>query len=142
MKPGPARLHLDTYPRRKDVPIRFSDIDIFRHLNNVATGQFYDEARYELLTEAYRVTGERGRLVIANFDVAYLREGKYPGTITVGSGIVKVGERSAVIGQALFLKGKCIGAADSVVVAVDDNGGFPMPDPVREYFATLLLPED
>jgi acyl-CoA thioester hydrolase len=141
MKPTPARLRLDTYPHHKDVPVRFSDIDVFRHINNVATGQFYDEARFELLSQAYKVAGERGRLVIANFDVAYLREGKYPGTITVGSGIVRVGERSAVIGQALFLNGQCIGAADSVVVAVDDKGGVPIPEPVRAYFATLMLPQ-
>ena len=142
MKPTAARLRLETYPRRKDVPIRFSDIDFFRHLNNVATGQFYDEARFELLSEAYRATGERGRMVIANFDIAYLREAKYPGTITVGTGIVRIGDRSAVIGQALFLGERCIGAADSVVVSVDDNGGAPVPAAVRAFFESLLLSED
>lgn len=141
MKPSPARLRLETYPRRKDVPIRFSDIDFFRHLNNVATGQFYDEARFELLSESYNAGGARGRMVIANVDIAYLREAKYPGTITVGTGIVKLGERSAVIGQALFLAGKCIGAADSVVVSVDDSGGAPVPAAVRTFFEALLLPE-
>ena len=141
MKPGPARLRLESYPRTKEVPIRFSDLDVFRHVNNVAAGQFYDEARFELLSEAYRVTGTRGRLVIANFDVAYLREAKYPGTITVGSGTVRIGTRSLVLGQALFLGGHCIGAADSVVVAVDDSGGIPVPDAVKAFFAALMLPE-
>lgn len=142
MKPGPARLRPESYPRSKEVPIRFGDLDIFRHVNNVSIGHFYDEARFEVLTEAYRVTGSRGRLVIANFDVAYLREAKYPGTITVGTGTVRLGARSLVLGQGLFIAGKCIGTADSVVVAVDDSGGIPVPDAVASFFGGLMLPGD
>ncbi|MEZ5707947.1 MAG: acyl-CoA thioesterase [Blastomonas sp.] len=142
MKPSPERLQRDHYPRHKPVPIRFADVDMFRHLNNVATGQFYEEARFELLAEARERAGkdERGAMVLANVDTAFLRQARYPGTIEVATGIVSLGERSLVIGQALFLEGKCIGTADSVVVCIGSDGPCPIARPIAEYFKGLILP--
>jgi len=141
MKPTPTRLDPGSYPLHKAVPIRFSDIDMFRHLNNVATGQFYEEARFELLAEArVQVAKEDSpALVIANVDTAFLGQARYPGTIDVATGIVRVGERSLVIGQGLFVSGKCIGCADSVVVSTGPAGPIPLPAPIIEYLSRLLL---
>lgn len=143
MKPSPARLDIGSYPRRKSVPIRFSDVDMFRHLNNVATGQFYEEGRFELLADARGTLDkeDRGALVIANVNMSFLKQARYPGEIEVGTGVVKVGGRSLIIGQGLFVDGSCIGVADSVVVSVGPTGSAPLPEPVARFMSALLLPE-
>lgn len=141
MKPDAYRLDPATYPRHKAVPIRFSDVDMFRHLNNVATGQFYEEARFELLAEAReRVAKEdRSALVIANVNTSFLGQARYPGTIDVGTGILRISERSLVIAQGLFIDGKCIGIADSVIVSTGPEGAVPIADPIRQFLSSLLI---
>jgi acyl-CoA thioester hydrolase len=143
MKPTPARLDPASYPLHKPVPIRFADVDMFRHLNNVATGQFYEEARFELLAEArVQVPKEDSPgLVVANVDTAFLGQARYPGTIDVATGIVRVGERSLVIGQGLFVDGKCIGCADTVIVATGLGDPASLPAPIGAYLSDLLLPD-
>ncbi|NIJ36127.1 acyl-CoA thioester hydrolase [Sphingopyxis panaciterrae] len=144
MKPEPYRLNAATYPRHKTVPIRFADVDMFRHLNNVATGQFYEEARFELLAEARELVAkeDRGALVIASVNTSFLGQARYPGTIDVGTGILRVGERSLVIAQGLFVGGKCIGVADSVIVSTGPEGAVPIADPVRLFFSSLVIAAD
>lgn len=141
MKPEPYRLDLATYPRCKPVPIRFADVDMFRHLNNVATGQFYEEARFELLAEAReRVPKEdRGALVVASVNTSFLGQARYPGVIDVGTGILRIGERSLVIAQGLFVGGRCIGIADSVIVSTGPEGAAPIADPIRQFLSSLLI---
>lgn len=142
MKASPMRLDPASYPRHKIVPIRFSDIDMFKHLNNVASGQFYEEGRYELLADAraHLDKNARGALVIANVNMSFLRSARYPGLIDVATGVVRVGGQSLVIGQALFVDGACIGIADSVVVSADASGSAPLPEAVASFCALLMLP--
>ena len=141
MKPAPERLVLDNYPSRVDVPARFSDVDMFRHLNNVAIGQFYEEVRFALtaqLLEQIPKDRER-RVIVASVATAFLREGTYPGMITVGSAIVQKGRSSCTIGQALFQDGKCISAADTVLVHLFKGAGAPFPEELDPFFAGLAL---
>lgn len=137
MKPSPARLDPANYPLLKPVPIRFADVDMFRHLNNVATGQFYEEARYELLAELRGLVPreESPTLVIANVDTAFLGQARYPGTVDVATAIIGVGERSITIGQGLFVEGRCIGCADSIVVAAEGA----LAPPIRDRLQSLVL---
>jgi acyl-CoA thioester hydrolase len=134
-KPAPWRLAAASYPRAKAVPIRFSDIDMFRHLNNVAAGGFYEEARFELLDEAQRLVAKDARtgLVIANVSTSFRGQARYPGTIDVMTGILDVGARAFTIAQGLFVGGACISLADTVVVAIDGTGACAMPEAVRTH---------
>lgn len=138
MKPSPARLDPASYPLHKPVPIRFADVDMFRHLNNVATGQFYEEARYELIAELRGLVPkeESPTLVIANVDTAFLGQARYPGVIDVATGIIRLGGRSITIGQGLFVERRCIGCADSIVVAA----GGALPPVIRDHLERLTLP--
>lgn len=88
MKPAPERLTLTNYLATHDVPVRFADLDPLRHINNVAFGQFYEEARVHLNTQVFAMAKARPeRMLVANVDIAYLHEGQYPGVIRTGSGI-------------------------------------------------------
>ncbi len=141
MKPTPERMTLDIYPITLDVPVRFADLDPLRHINNVAIGQFYEEARVNLNTQVFAKAQARPeRMLVANVDIAYLHEGQYPGVIRVGSGIGRIGRTSYEIAQGLFQNGRCIGAAQTVVVYI--QGGVPSqpPQEVCEALLGFMLP--
>ncbi|WP_195908627.1 thioesterase family protein [Novosphingobium sp. Gsoil 351] len=123
------------------VPVRFADMDMFRHLNNVAAGQFYEEGRFAILAEANaRVPREERRsLVVASVHTTFLGTARYPGKIDVCTGIVEVGIKSFVIGQSLFVEQRCIGTADTTVVATDPDGACPLPAVLVVYLQTLLI---
>lgn len=130
MKPSPERLDLAHYPIALDVPVRFADLDPLRHINNVAIGQFYEEARVHLNSQVFALAQTRPeRMLVANVDIAYLQEGQYPGVIRVGSGIGRIGRTSWEIAQALFQNGRCIGTAQTVVVYI--LGGAPSQPPAN-----------
>lgn len=134
MKPNLERLTLANYPVSLDVPVRFADLDPLRHINNVAFGQFYEEARVHLNTQVFAMAQSRPeRMLVANVDIAYLHEGLYPGVIRVGSGIGKIGRTSYEIVQALFQSGRCIGAAQTIVVYI--LNGMPAPPPPQTLAA-------
>jgi acyl-CoA thioester hydrolase len=141
MKPSPDRLELATYPSRVEVPARFSDVDMFRHLNNVAIGQFYEEVRFALTAQAREALpkGAGGRIMVVNVDIAYLREGRYPGVVTVGSGLVQKGRKSYVIGQALFQDGVCFSAADTTLVYTENGAPAALPPALEAALDALKL---
>jgi acyl-CoA thioester hydrolase len=141
MKPTAERLALASYPSQTTVPPRFSDVDMFRHLNNVAIGQFYEEIRFALIGRMRErlAKGEAGRVMVANVDIAYLREGRYPDLVTVATGLARRGKRSFVLGQALFQGGVCFSAADTTMVYVGEGGPAPLPAGFDPIFEELRL---
>ena len=142
MKPTPDRLRLDSYPLRRDIPTRYADMDMVRHLNNVSIGQFYEEARFRLF-DGWReeMTGRQtGQVMLVNVDIAYLREGRYPGVVTVGTGILRRSLKSFVLGQALFMNGVCFSAADAVHVYAANGVAGPLPAEFGDLFEPLRLP--
>ena len=142
MKPTPDRLSLDTYPQVTDIAARFADVDMFRHLNNVAIGQFYEEVRFAMvgrLREA--LPNDRGgRVTVVNVDTAYLREARYPGLVTVATGLAQRATRSFVLGQALFQNGVCFSAAETTLVYVENGAPAPLPAAFDDIFEGLALP--
>lgn len=142
MKPSPERLDLSSYPAHNEIPARFSDVDMFRHLNNVAIGQFYEEVRFALTAEMReRVPRERrSAILVVNVDTAYLREARYPGLITVGTGFVQRSRSAYVMGQALFQEGKCFSACDTTLVYTENGQPAEMPESFDETFQRLRLP--
>ena len=136
MKPSPERLLLASYAFTTDIDPRFGDMDSLQHLNNVALAGIYEEARLRF-TATFRHTpeGENGqRPVLAEILIRYLAEGRYPGTLTAGIGLLHLGRTSYKVGQALFQSGRCIGIADTVIVWTSEGRPHPVPD----HFRTAL----
>jgi len=142
MKPSPERLALDSYPSKVEIAARFSDVDMFRHLNNVAIGQFYEEVRFALTGQVReRIPRERnGRVMVANVDTAFLREARYPGTVTVGTGVASCGRSTYVLGQGLFQDGVCFSCADTVLVYLENNAPAALAPEFDAIFRELALP--
>jgi acyl-CoA thioester hydrolase len=141
MKPSPDRLLISNYPHRLDVPARFTDLDPLNHLNNVAIGNFYEEGRAAFNHMAFKRLAERRRprMVMAHASISFLREGRYPGLLTVATGVLKVGGSSFTLGHALYQRGECIGVAESKIVHTPDGGAAPLPEDFRAVLESLRI---
>jgi acyl-CoA thioester hydrolase len=141
MKPSTDRQLLSRYPHTLEVPARFSDLDPQNHLNNVAIGNFYEEGRSAFNRVAFRRVSERSgiRMLMVNVSITYLREGRYPGVLTVATGVLRLGSSSFTLGQALFQKGQCIGVAESVTVNTAGGASAPLPAEFRAALEELVL---
>lgn len=142
MRPEPFRRRLDSYPVHSRMQTRFGDLDLLGHINNVAIAQFYEEARIALNRKAFAgLAAPPPRILVANVDIAYLAEALYPGELEMGSAVEAIGRSSYVVANALFQSGRCVGAADTVLVATEGGQPAPLPEPLRESLARLRFPE-
>ncbi len=135
-RPDAARLALETYDYRFEMPPRFGDLDPLRHLNNAALARFYEEGRVRYLNElGLRQVLEREHgFVVGEVTIRYLAEGRWPEMVTVGSMVLRVGRSSFTIAQALFQLGQCIGTGDGTLVHVhrQDGGSRPLGEAALE----------
>jgi acyl-CoA thioester hydrolase len=90
----------DAHPGRHVYPVkvRFSDVDVYRHVNNVKYFEYFQEARIQYVTDLHR-EGETWREhVVARTDVEYLRPMLFRlEPYRVHSWISRLGERSFTI---------------------------------------------
>jgi acyl-CoA thioester hydrolase len=117
--------------------VRFSDIDRYRHINNVAVATYCETGRVEFAEKLWpgSTAGEHAGWVIAKLTVTFLAQAHYPGHVEIGSRIESVGRTSCVLGQGLFKDGVCFATGESVLVWLDlADGGRPadFPPALRE----------
>jgi acyl-CoA thioester hydrolase len=140
-KPESWRLTPASYPVSIVMQTRFQDLDINRHLNNVAFAAFFENARVQINMEARlgqnRAPGER--TMVANVNINYLGEGHYPGEITVCSGISHTGNSSWGIQQAMFQNGRCIATCDSVIVCRAEGRAMTLRPELRAELESLAM---
>lgn len=144
MKHNPQRLELHTYPFKTDITLRFADIDPQWHVNNVRVGEYYQEARVTFFRHLHHNFGYQrapaSRTLVANQSIDYLNEVTYPGLITVGIGVTRVGTTSWSFGMGLFKEGKCAGLSSTVLVYGTESGTAPIPDSYRALLQQFMLP--
>jgi len=146
MKPNPRRLDLSIYPHTVDVDARFADIDPQWHMNNVRIAEFYQEGRISFnrsLWDEFHLEREHGhRVLVARQSIDYLSEVKWPGAITVGVGVSRLGGASFSLALALFQDEKCVGISDAILVHATEEGPTRLPEKLREVLVSKLLPEN
>jgi acyl-CoA thioester hydrolase len=130
-EPDPARLNLAGYPFVREIPARFGDMDLQRHINNVAIASFYEDGRaslnMHLFGEDLFARKRDFRFVVLESRMRYLSEAPYPGTYAVGVAVTRVGNSSCEYGLGLFHDGTCVGLCDTVLVHMTDLGPTPVP---------------
>lgn len=143
MRNDPRRRDPAAYPFAVTLDMRYGDMDVWRHLNNVSAGRFYEEGRLRFMHHVREANADyaaqRFRLMVAHTAIDYLAEGHYPHPITVGVGVVSLGNSSYRVGEALFQQGRCIGLADVVLTHIGEAGAAPLPAIIRETLQRYLI---
>lgn len=109
MRYDPRLLEKPSYPVVRVLETMFSDMDIQHHVNNVAIARFFEEGRSALhfaIKEQY--PDEFTQIVLARFEVHYLREVSYPGPVEVAVGAARFGTSSFDNVSAMFQDGHCV----------------------------------
>ncbi len=122
--------------------VRFSDVDRYGHINNVAIATYCETGRVEFAEILWpgATSGAGAGWVIVRLDVTFRAQAHYPGNVEIGTRVEHVGRSSCTIGQGLFKDGVCFATADSVLVWVDlaDEG---KPAPIPDTLAAHLRGE-
>lgn len=138
-KPAPYRLQPETYPFRTLIQTRYADLDVNKHLNNVAIATLFEEGRVRLLTGLRRdeLTAFGAVVVAANF--AYVREGVYSADVEMGCGLAKIGNTSWTIHAAAFQNGAAFATCESTGVHVQNGTPTPISDAWRAKLSKYLI---
>lgn len=142
-------------PDKKDAPklsqfalhytekVRFSDTDKLGHVNNNIFGRFFESGRVAVFyDEGVKLAPEGTFFVIAHLAIDFLAEINWPSEVEIGTSLSKIGRSSMTCDQALFVDGKCVARANSVIVLMDEvtRKSTEMTSDVREHLAPLLRP--
>src|ERR1700750_1087290 len=108
-----ARRAPASYPARITVRSLFSDMDVFRHINNSALSRYFEEGRADLNIIAFGaasitapVDGEQ--ILFATATIDFLAPARYPGSLEIGTGVLRIGKSSYTVAQAAFQGGNCV----------------------------------
>lgn len=140
-KPEAWRFDATLYPVHETIQTRFQDMDINGHLNNVAFAALFETGRV-LLNRKVRPWADRPRnerTMVAEVTITYLAEGRFPGDVTIGSGVGHIGTSSWSFLQAMHQNGRCIATCDTVIVCRTDEAAKPLRAELREALEALLI---
>lgn len=95
--------HPEKYPVRTPVQIRFNDIDILGHLNNVVYFSLFDTGKAHYLQAAMRDTMDWRRVetVIANIDCAFLASAYFGEPIDIYTRCSEMGNKAFTLEQVM-----------------------------------------
>lgn len=111
-----------SYSHWTTVTIRYSDQDPMGHVNNVVVAQFIESGRTQLFYDLNQKLGESSTsFVLANLNIDYWQEILYPGSVDVGTSILKIGNKSLVTGYGIFQGDTCFVTSTSINVFFDKS---------------------
>lgn len=103
-----------------DERVRFYDLDLMGHVNNVAYTIYAESGRAAFLRHIgfWTETGRRQN-VIARLEIDYRQELKYPNELKVGLRVLKIGGSSFTLGIGIFAGDACVATAQATLVRFD-----------------------
>jgi acyl-CoA thioester hydrolase len=126
------------------VELRFRDIDLLGHVNNVALAGWLEDgrARLELPVQPIATASNGPAIVLAEIRIQFLDEVHFEDSVRVGTAVERLGRTSVTIGQAVFANDRCVVVARAIEVLIDDRTRAPIAWPVNfaALFERYLLP--
>ena len=133
---------LNDYPHVRTENVRYGDTDRQGHVNNAVFSTFFECSRTDILYDPRRnlITADR-EFVIVKFEVEYLAELGWPGTVEIATRVARLGRSSIVCEQAIFQNGVCAAVSSNVMVMidVDTRKSAALPDEVALVFGDLMV---
>lgn len=138
------RFELDAYPSHAQSILRYNDMDRAAHVNNAVFSTFFEAGRVPILYDpSRRMPPEGCHFSLVRITIEYLSEVTWPGTVEIGTGVVRIGNSSVTFAQAVYFEGRISAVAQSTVVLTDSlaRKSKALPDHARAMFEELLLPQ-
>jgi len=118
------------------VQIRFSDFDVFNHVNNVAYFEIMETARVEVMRSP-ALRSLRGHLIVRHASYDY--DGEIRGgirSVDVTVSVERIGSSSFTLLHVLDVDGAVVGHGRVVMVALDaERGSRPLTEEERAVLA-------
>ena len=126
------------------VAIRWSDMDVYGHVNNARFLTLYEEARVALMflgAREHGITSFEEGIVISRHEVDYLRPVDYADPVRVELWVEELRPSRFTIGYELFDAGTVASRARTVCVPFDLAAGRPrrLSEDEREFLEPWLL---
>jgi acyl-CoA thioester hydrolase len=142
----PRGLRRGDFPVLRELPTRWSDDDVYGHVNNAVHYLMFDTAVNGWLIEAsgvdIRGLGAIG--VVVETSCRYFAELRFPQMVTAGIGLERLGTTSVVYRLALFpASGEepaAVGRFVHVYVDAQSRGPVAVPDEIRCALRQLEVP--
>ena len=127
----PEEIELEAFRHTTPVQLRFNDVDILGHVNNIVYFALYDlaKARYMETIMQGQMDWQRVESVIANINCSYIKQIKFGEEIEVKTRCIRLGDRSFTLRQCLVetptqeIRSIC----DTVMVCFDPSTGRSAP---------------
>lgn len=113
------------------------------HISNAAFAVCCQNARMEILHDRTRVPlSVDAQFGIVLFEIEFLGEMHWPGTVEVGTGVEHVGRSSLTMAQSLFVANQRVASARSIVVIIDraTRRATPWPEETASALRALAVP--
>lgn len=116
------QMQLDQFPFITLDKIRYRDTDRQGHVNNAVFGTYFETGRVELLYNANNgFLSLNCSFVVAKVTLELIQEIHWPGKVDIGTGILRIGNSSLVVGANLYQDGKLVATSETIVVQVNNE---------------------
>ena len=138
------RLNMEAYALNVEIRASYADVDSFCHLNNVAIARYFEEGRASLNIGVFGadvVVRPSGgvQLLFARVEIDYLAQGDYPGKVSVGTAVSRIGRSSFTQSSGLFQKGECLALCEATTVFAMNGRATELSPTIKAALELLQL---
>jgi acyl-CoA thioester hydrolase len=146
--PSIPNLQREDFPKIISITTRWSDNDIYLHVNNVVYFSYFDTAVNQNLLESGVLTIENSEVVglVVNNQCQFFASIAFPDTVHVGLSVEKIGNSSVTYRLGIFKNSEnqlsALGSYTHVYVNRKTQRPVPIPEQTRAVFESLLVPKN
>ena len=143
--PSIPNLQREDFPKIITMTTRWSDNDIYLHVNNVVYFSYFDTAVNQNLVETGVLTIENSEVVglVVNNQCQFFASISFPDTVHVGLSVEKIGNSSVTYRLGIFKNDEnqlsALGSYTHVYVNRNTQRPVPIPEKTRAVFESLLI---
>jgi acyl-CoA thioester hydrolase len=133
---------LKDYPKRTSTQIRYFDLDRQGHVNNAVFATFSEIGRVDFFYDPANPLAPRGAsFVVARLLIDYHAELFWPGSVGIGTGVLRIGRSSFMLRQGMFSNDQLVATVEATIVMIDEETrrSAPLKAQTRAILQDLIL---
>jgi acyl-CoA thioester hydrolase len=139
-RPDPAALDPARYPFSTAVDLRFGDMDVNAHVNNVAFSQLVEEGRVRFhKASGFHKAMQGFNAMVASMGIEYVGQAWYPGSVSIHAGAVRLGASSYDLELLILQDDRPAVFARSTMVCMKDGRPHALPDMFRQSVSDWMV---